>query len=154
MTVVNTIIDQAAFRIGAHSTVRPLNPNSRAEMFTQLLNMINQWEGVSTILPVTIPTDLTDDLEEPTWSTQAVITNLAVMSAGPLQLTASPQLLRENTQNQTDLLLNANPRPQQGYPDNLPLGKGNNTGPRGRRYWPPVQTIDTESGNPITTEAI
>ena len=152
MTIVNEIIEQAAFRIGASSYVKPLNPTNRQTMFTQLLNMINQWEGVNTVLPVTIPTDLTDDLAEPTWSTQAVITNLAVMSAGPLRLKADLQLLQENGKNMTFLLLNANPRPQQGYPDNLPLGKGNETGPRGRRFWPPVNTIDTENGNPIIVE--
>ena len=117
MTIVNNIIDQAAERLGAASTVKPLNPNSRLRMFDILVQMIEKWEGDNTILPVTIPNDITDDLEEPSWSTQGVITNLAVLSAGPLRLTAEPQLLRENGKNMTTILRNANPRPQQAYPD-------------------------------------
>lgn len=152
MTTANDLITQAAEMIGATSTVNPLAPSSIKRMFTILLQFLDNLESNNTIIGLVIPVNQTDDLQEPGYATEMLITNLAVKSAPSLRLTAPLEVRLMSGQLMQDVMRRDNPRPQQPYPDNLPLGKGNNTGPRGRRYWPVPNTIDTESGSPITVE--
>lgn len=152
MTTANDLITQAAEMIGATSTVNPLAPSSIQRMFTILLQFLDNLESNNTIIGLVIPTKLADNLEEPGYATEMLINNLAVKSAPALRLSASMDVKLLAGQLMQDVMRRDNPRPQQPYPDNLPLGKGNNTGPRGRRYWPVPNNIDTESGSPITVE--
>lgn len=154
MTTATELIDLAAERIGARSLAKPLNSASRARMFDLLRTMLARWEANGLQLTITIPVSITDDLGEQGWATDAISYSLGRASAPTLRL--SQNLDMEFKQQEAlawqDVQIFAGPRPQQPYPGNLPLGKGNNTGPRGRRYWPEPQTIDTEMGANITLE--
>jgi hypothetical protein len=154
MTTANEIINQAAEKIGARSLAKPLNSASIARMFTILLQVIAKFERDNLQLGLTVPASVTDDLLEPEASTVGIVNELGLKSAAPLRLSRNltPDFKVEAAESKEDLFIFFGSRPQQQYPDNLPLGKGNNTGPRGHRYWPTPNNIDTENGTPITLE--
>lgn len=150
MTAAAVIVDRALKNLGATSVLNPAAPELINDSFEYLVELLGRWSAQNTNFGVAIPDVLGDDLEEPSFVTQALIYTLASEISPMTRKTPSKHLLHLVSKTYKMMLVRINPRLQQQYPNTLPLGAGNKSGPRSRTYYPEPETVDNETGLPIT----
>lgn len=150
MTTAAVIIDRSLKALGATSLLNPAAPELENDAFEYLIELLGRWAAQNTNFGVAIPNALGDDLEEPSFVTQAIIYTLASEVAPMARKDPSKQLLRLVSKTYKAMLVRIQPKPQQMYPNTLPIGAGNKTGPKSRTFYPEPETVDNETGLPIT----
>jgi hypothetical protein len=129
-------INRALFLNGGGSVVNPIDPNSLQEVFTELVNMLNEFLEIPLDLNITIPTDTADEIGNPAWSNAAFEFMLATRSAPLIQLDA-PNWVKVRAYELEDFLLTKSaPDEYPEYPDTMPVGTGNMRGPKPRVFYP------------------
>ncbi len=152
MTSAADIIDRSLKAIGATSILNPAAPELINDAFEYLVELLARWSAQNTNFGVTIPDVLGDDLEEPSFVTQAIIFTLGSEISPMARKDPSKHFLRMVSKTYKSMLVRINPRPKPCYPNTLPIGAGNKTGPKSRTFYPEPETVDNETGLPITTE--
>lgn len=150
MTSAAVIVDRALKTLGATSVLNPAAPELTNDSFEYLIDLLGRWAAQNTNFGVTIPDVLGDDLEEPSFVTQAIIYTLASEVSPMARKIPSKHLLQLVSKTYKAMLVRVNPRPKPCYPNTLPIGIGNKSGPKSRTYFPEPETVDNETGLPIT----
>ena len=151
MTSAAVIIDRSLKALGATSVLNPAAPELTNDSFEYLVELLNRWAAQNTNFGALIPDVLGDDLEEPLFVTQALIYTLASEISPMARKTPNKHLLHLVSKTYKAMIVRVNPRPKVQFPNTLPLGAGNKTGPFGRTFYPEPETVDNETGLPITT---
>jgi hypothetical protein len=113
--------------------------------------MLSLWNSQSIATGTDYPNEIGDELSEPEQIQNVIDYQLAVMAAPYLQKVVS-QEVRANAKFLMQQLRNQfSPKPTTLYPGTLPIGSGNKANPIGPAFYPDPETLDTESGDPITT---
>ncbi len=103
MTTAIDIIHKALTEIGAHSVLQPADPSLIVNALDTLKALLSDLEKESIILQetvngtttkISIPTDLTDELNEPAASTYHLKVVLSEMLANSARVTLTPQNMR------------------------------------------------------------
>ncbi len=151
MTTAATIIDRSLKALGATSILNPAAPELVNDAFDYLVELLARWSAQNTDFGVTVPDNLADDLEEPSFVTQAIIFTLGSEIAPMSRRTPNSHFLHIVDKTYKAMLVRIQPKPRQQYPNTLPLGAGNKTGPKSRTFYREPETVDNETGLPITT---
>ena len=151
MATASTIINKALQRLGALNELSPLDPFLQEQLFDALIDMINRWSSVNLNLGITIPTVPADELGNPESTNQAMITSLAIDSQEIVKVAASAALRKNQKIFYRQMKAAFGLWPQQSMPSSLPLGSGNNLGPRSEQYFPDVNTVGSNSDTGLGT---
>lgn len=151
MTTAAVIVDRALKTLGATSVLNPAAPELTNDSFEYLVELLNRWAAQNTNFGALIPDVLGDDLEEPSFVTQAIIYTLGSEIAPMARKVPTKHFLQLVSKTYKSMLTRVNPRPKPKYPNTLPLGAGNKSGPKSRTFYPEPETVDNETGLPITT---
>lgn len=132
MSTGTKIVKNALKQIGAHSPVKPANPESLEDVKDLLNSLRSRWEDDSIDTGAVPLNSIGDEFSEPQGLTNTFIYNLAI-EAQPLfeKATISPQLRLNANRTYNDMVRKYQsieiPRPQAR--STLPKGQGNST------YW-------------------
>lgn len=138
MATAISIVNKALSLAGVATVIKPADPLLINESFNELVDMLNEFVELGLSLNITIPTDSADEVGNPAWSDAAFRTMLAVR-VGPIFQKDTPIAVKVRAFDQENILLTRSaPFPLPEYPDNLPIGSGNERGPKSRVYYPPI----------------
>jgi hypothetical protein len=145
MTTAATIVNNALIALGVQNELNPPDEYLQEQGFKALIRMLNRWAGIPVGLAVTIPAVPADELGEPESTTEAVETSLAIAMQRIAKVTASNALRRDQKIAYRDMKAAFGLWPEQSMPSSMPLGTGNNLGPRTKRFFPNVETVGADS---------
>jgi len=145
MTTAAKIADKALQALGVQNELNPADEYLQEQFFDLLIEMINRWSSVNIDLGITIPSVPADDLGEPESTTEAIYTSLAIEGQDIAKVAASAALRVRQKKAYRSMKSAFGLWPEQSMPSSMPVGQGNNLGPRSRRYFPDVDTIGADT---------
>lgn len=148
MATAITIVNGALEELGIHNELNPEDEFLQEKFFDQLIRMINRWSSINLDLGITIPDDPADELGNPESTDDAMITSLAIAGQKIAKVVATAALRRDKKVYYRQMKAAFGLWPEQSMPSSMPLGAGNNIGPRTKRFFPEVETVgaDTNTG--------
>jgi len=152
MSTAQERVNSALELLGATSPIKVASPEVINKTFDVLVSMLELWNSQSIgITGLTLPTDIGDELNEPPQVQLAIDFNLAITAAPYIRKipTAETRMKAKSTMQQ--LRNQFSPKPTTIFPDVLPVGSGNKSQPLGQTFYPDQETVDSESGVPITS---
>ena len=149
MSTAIDLITPALYLNGASSPINPASPELKNETFNVLVNMLIEWSSLNINLGVTIPTNPTDELNNPPDTNEVIKYQLAVRSAPYFQLTAPMSVMGEAAKLYSNLLTVYAPHSLPEWTDTLPVGAGNTRGSKPRVYFPTPEGLTDDQGNPL-----
>jgi hypothetical protein len=145
MTTAAKIVNKALTALGVHNELNPPDEYLQEQFFELLVEMLNEWAGVPIGLGLTIPTVPADELGEPESSTIAIYLSLAIEGQDTAKVQAKISLRRRQKVSYRKMKAAFGLWPEQSMPPSMPLGQGNNLGPRTKRFFPEVETIGSDA---------
>ena len=100
---------------------------------------------------ITIPTVPADELGNPESTDDALSTSLAIAGQKIAKVTASAALRKDQKIYYRQMKAAFGLWPQQSMPSSMPIGQGNNIGPRSVRFFPNVNTVGSDSDTGLGT---
>lgn len=141
MATAIDLVNKALYLSGASSQVNPATPELKNMAFDALVDMLNEWEALGIVVTgLTIPTNLTDELANPTDTNQVIQYQLAVLSSPLFQIDAPFHVKSKAASLYTDFLTKYMPYPAPEWPNTLTVGAGNERGPHSRVFYPVPDT--------------
>ena len=134
---------------GAASPINPASPELNQYAFEALVDMLIEWASLDIDLGITIPTNKTDELNNPTDTNQVIQYQLAILSAPLFQLDPPSRILGKAAQLYTNLLTTYAPHPLPEWTDTLPMGAGNTRGTKPRVFFPTPEGLTNSAGTPL-----
>ncbi len=135
MSTAADMITKALFLNGASSPINPASTELKQYTFEALVDMLIEWDALNINLGVTIPTNQSDELNNPPDTNQVIQFKLSVISAPLFKLMASADVRDRATELFDDLQINYSIVPDLSFPETLPIGTGNQQNVNGRRYY-------------------
>jgi hypothetical protein len=151
MATATSIVNDALTALGVNNQLTPLDPYLEEQLFKALIRLINRWAAVDISLGITIPAVPADELGNPESTDDALITTLAMDGQKIVKVTASAALRRDQKIYYRQMKAAFGLWPQQSMPNSMPLGQGNNIGPRSERFFPDVSTVGSNSDTGLGT---
>ena len=151
MTTAAKIVNKALIGLGVSNELSPPDEYLQEQLFELLTDMLNRWSSININLGITLPTALASDLGEPESTTTAIYTSLAIDAQDIVKVAASPALRRRQKIAYRDMKAAFGLWPQQSMPSSMPIGQGNNLGPRTVRFFPDVDTVGANSDTGLGT---
>lgn len=138
--------------IGAHSPIKKAKGETFQVTFKTLQGILETYTSQGVAMGVTIPSVITEEVNEPPQVTVGLKYILAVKVAPFIRKTANvtAEIKKEAKAGRQIIRNQFGPKPGQCYPDNLNIGSGNKTRPIGAAFYPEEETLDDSSGSPIT----
>jgi hypothetical protein len=153
MSTAQTLIDKCLFAMGASSPMKPAQPEMYQQCLDGLGSLLTKWSNLNISLGVTIPTSLTDELNNPVGTDEAIYLTLAKQMAPTFQKVLGRELLSQQKSEFSDLMTVYSPSPLPQYPSTLPVGQGNRLSGRDRAFYPASDSVVIDSnGVPILAE--
>jgi len=149
MTTAVELIRPALYLSGASSPINPAIPELENIALDVLRNMLYEWESLNINLGVTVPTELTTELNNPPDTNEVIKHRLAVRIAAYFQLSAPMNVKAEATRLYDNLLTVYAPHPLPEWPDTLPRGSGNTRGTKPQVFFPPSEGLTDDNGVPL-----
>jgi len=138
MATAADIVGGALEDLGIKNELSPSHPDLEGKFFAALIRLINRWSSINIDLGITIPTVPADELGNPESTEDALIASLAISGAKIAKVVPSLSLRKDQKIYYREMKAAFGLWPQQAYPSSMPIGQGNNLGPRARR--------DTDTG--------
>ena len=113
--------------------------------------MLNRWSGINIDIGITLPTVPADDLGEPESTTEGIYTSLAIEGQDIAKVVASAALRRRQKIAYRAIKTAFGIWPEQSMPNSMPIGQGNNLGPRTRRFFPDTNVVGADSTESLGT---
>lgn len=151
MATAASIIDNALNELGIVNELSPSDPFIEERVFQALIRMLNRWAGANIALGITIPTVPASELGNPESTEDAIITSLAIASQKIAKVKASAALRTDQKKYYRQMKAAFGLWPQQSMPHSMPVGQGNNLGPRTKRFFPEVDTVGSDSSTSLGT---
>jgi len=150
MSTANERVNSALQLIGATSPIKPARAEVINKTFTVFQQMLSLWNSQSIGTGITYPNVLGDELGEPEQIQMAIDYQLAIKAAPYIQKMVSEDVRKQSRALMQQLRNQFSPKPTTLYPGSLPIGSGNTRFPIGPTFYPETETLDDESGVPIT----
>lgn len=151
MATATTIVNGALQALGVVNELSAPDPFLEEQLFNALIRMINRLSSINVDLGITIPTVPASELGNPESTDDALITTLAINTQQIVKVTASPALRKNQKIFYRELKAAFGLTPEQAFPSSLPLGQGNNGGPRAKRFFPEPDTVGADSSTSLGT---
>ena len=151
MATATDIITNALTDLGVVNELSPADPYLEEQFFNTLIRLINRWSSVDIALGITIPTVPADELGNPESTDDALSTSLAIAGQKIAKVTASAALRKDQKIYYRQMKAAFGLWPQQSMPSSMPIGAGNNIGPRSTRFFPNVDTVGSDSDTGLGT---
>lgn len=135
MSQASEIVNAALRLLNLYSDVLPVVPEHQSLAFDAFKDMLNAWEENEVNLPLDIPNDIDDQLDEDEWITKGLKYNLAVEAAPYLQVDPSQTVISIASDCYDTIVVKAVDSADVIYPNTLPLGQGNRRGPKSRVFF-------------------
>lgn len=149
MATATTIVDGALEQLGIHNELNPEDEYLQEKFFKALIRMINRWSSVNLDLGITIPSTPADELGNPESTDDALIASLAIDGQKIGKVAATGALRKSQKIYYRQMKAAFGLWPQQSMPASMPLGQGNNIGPRTKRFFPDVETVGADSNTSV-----
>lgn len=149
MATADTIVDGALQALGIINELSADDAFLQEEFFKALIRMINRWSSINLDLGITIPTQPADELGNPESTDDAMITSLAISAQQIAKVSASRELKKEQKIFYRQMKAAFGLTPQQSFPSTLPLGQGNNGGPRSKRFFPEPDQVGADTNTAV-----
>ena len=148
-------VTNALTLLGSTSPIKKARPEVFNASFDVLVSMLQLWNSQNIGTGITIPSAIGSELAEPSQIQLAIDYNLAVTLAPYLQKTVTLEISAKAKQTMQAMRTQFSPRGRTSYKNTLPLGAGNTSpssgrSPIGKKYYSEPETLDSESGDPIT----
>ena len=151
MATASNIIDQSLQALGVQNELSEPDEFLQEQFFNALIRMINRWSSINLDLGITIPTVPADELGNPESTDDAMITALAIDGQKIAKVVAPVSLRKDNKIYYRQMKAAFGLWPEQSMPSSMPLGQGNNIGPRTKRFFPEVDTVGADSNTSLGT---
>jgi len=151
MATAATIIDQSLQALGVQNELSDPDEFLQEQFFNALIRLINRWSSINLDLGITIPTVPADELGNPESTDDAMITALAIDGQKIAKVVAPVSLRKDNKIYYRQMKAAFGLWPEQSMPSSMPLGAGNNIGPRTKRFFPEVETVGADSNTSLGT---
>jgi hypothetical protein len=135
MSEATEIVNSALELLNLKSPVLAVDPEHQKRAFSALKDMLYTLEKNEMVLPLDIPSDIEDELDEDDWLTKVLKFLLAVESAPYLKATVSDDVAAAAKDCYDTLLIHSIDETDIKYPDTLPLGQGNRRRHYSRTYF-------------------
>jgi hypothetical protein len=150
MSTAATLIKKALFLNGASSPINPASPELIQLTFEALIDMLVDWDALNINLGVTIPTNQTDEINNPPDTNQVIQYNLSVISAPLFRLEAPMNVQARALSLYDDMQITYSVNPVSYLPTTLPIGTGNQQNVNGARYyWNQPDELTDNNGIPL-----
>lgn len=127
------------------SELIPADPQLEQDALDRLIGMLEEWASIGVATGVTIPTVLASDLNNPRDIELGLSHSLALEMTTRAPQEPARRLLRAWRRSRRRIKAKYGPNPVQQLPGKLPLGQGNNVGPRSKRFFPEPTTLGSNS---------
>lgn len=150
MSTAANHIEKALFLNGASSTINRASPELIQLAFEALIDMLVDWDAQNIPLGVTIPTNQTDELDNPPDTNQVIQFNLAIITAPLFKMKVGVNYdisvsIRADTLF-SDMMTSYSIIPVSSFPVTLPIGSGNQQNVNGARfYWTDGDDVLTDN---------
>ena len=151
MTTAAKIVDRALQALGVQNELNPADEYLQEQFFDLLIDMLNRWSGINIDIGITLPTVPADDLGEPESTTEGIYTSLAIEGQDIAKVVASAALRRRQKIAYRAIKTAFGIWPEQSMPNSMPIGQGNNLGPRTRRFFPDTNVVGADSTESLGT---
>jgi len=145
MATAADIVSGALEDLGIKNELSPSHPDLEGKFFAALIRLINRWSSINIDLGITIPTAPADELGNPDSTEDALRSALAMAGAKIAKVTPSITLRKDQKIYYREMKAAFGLWPQQSMPSSMPIGQGNNIGPRAPRFFPSVDTVGADS---------
>lgn len=125
MSTARDLITKSLFLGGAASPVNPASPELIQYSFEALIDMLVEWEAVGIFTGSTIPTVITDELNNPADTNQVIQHQLCVITMPLFRIEAPSAVQVRARELMNKLRINYAVRPVSSLPCTLPVGSGN-----------------------------
>lgn len=149
MSTAIDLIKKALYLSGCSSEINPATPELIQICFEDLVVFIDEIDSIGITLGLSLPTSLTDDINEPPDTTKMFESNIAVRTAPYFQKDAPSATKKLAKRQYRQLLTLYAPHPLPEWPDTLPVGAGNTRGTRPRAFYPTSESLTTTNGTPL-----
>ncbi|MEE8289711.1 MAG: packaged DNA stabilization gp4 family protein [Nitrosomonadaceae bacterium] len=149
MSTAISRITRALFLNGAASPINPASQELKELTFEDLVSMLISWAALNINLGITIPTNPTDELDNPPDTDLVIAYQLAVLSAPTFKIDAPYPVKVQAKQLYNNLLTTYAPHPLPEWTDTLPTGSGNMRGTKPRVYFPTPEGLTDSAGVPL-----
>jgi hypothetical protein len=149
MSTAISRITRALYLNGAASPINPASQELKTIAFEDLQSMLINWAALNISLGITLPTNPTDELDNPPDTDLVIAYQLAVLSAPTFQLDAPYPVKAKAATLYTELLTTYAPHPLPEWPDTLPVGSGNMRGTKPRVFMPTPEALTDTAGVPL-----
>jgi hypothetical protein len=136
MTTAAIIVNGSLQALGVVNELSPTDEYLEALAFDSLKRLLNRWLSQGIVQSFIIPTVPADDIGNTDDIEDALITSLAVSVQKITKRSASAALIKDQKVYYRQMKAVYGPTHEQSYPASLPLGQGNNFGPRSKRFFP------------------
>lgn len=145
------IVDGALLELGVVNELSPSDAFLEEKLFDALIRLLHRWAAANIGLGITIPTVPADELGNPESVEDCLMTSLAVAGQKIAKVTASPALRKDQKVYYRQMKADFGLYPEQSMPASMPLGQGNNIGPRSPRFFPEPDTVGSDSNTSLGT---
>lgn len=149
MATAATVINNALINLGVHNELNPPDEYLQERFFETLIKMINRWSSINLDLGITIPTTPADELGNPESTQEAIETSLAIAGQKIAKVVATGALRKDQKIYYREMKAAFGLWPEQSMPSSMPLGQGNNIGPRTKRFFPEVEVVGADANNAV-----
>jgi hypothetical protein len=141
MATAADIVDGALTDLGVKNELSPSQPKLEGDFFNALIRMLNRWASININLGITIPTVPADELGNPDSTEDALRTSLAISAARIAKVIPTGEMRKDQKLFYREMKAAFGLWPEQTMPSSMPLGQGNNLGPRNKRFFPETVTV-------------
>ncbi|WP_299083058.1 hypothetical protein [uncultured Paraglaciecola sp.] len=145
MATAQKIVSDALTELRMQSELIPADPQLEQDALDRLIGMLEEWASAGIATGTTIPTLLSSELSNPRDIELGLAHSLALEMSTRAPQEPARRLLRAWRRSRRRIKARYGPNPEQAYPASLPLGQGNNIGPRSKRFFPEPTTLGNNS---------
>lgn len=149
MSTAISRITRALYLNGAASPINPASQELIQITFEDLISMLVGWAALNIDLGITIPTNPSDELNNPPDTDLVIAYQLSVLSAPTFRIDAPMPVKTKAAILWTELLTTYAPHPLPEWTDTLPVGAGNMRGSNPRVYFPTPEGLTDSAGVPL-----
>jgi len=143
------IVRGALLDLGIVNELSPSDSFLEEEFFSALIRLLNRWAAANIALGITIPTVPADDLGNPESVEDCLMASLAIAGQKIAKVRASGALRKDQKIYYRQMKAAFGLWPEQSMPSSMPIGQGNNLGPRTKRFFPEVEVVGADSNTGV-----
>lgn len=151
MATAADIVNGALLELGIVNELSPSDAFLEERFFKALIRLLNRWAAANISLGITIPTVQADELGNPESTEDCLMASLAIAGQKIAKVKASAALRVDQKKYYRQMKAAFGLWPEQSMPGSMPIGAGNNIGPRSQRFFPEVDTVGSDTDTSLGT---